>query len=75
MFTGLLQPGDAFHHRQPGGGGHGDPFERDPDAVARDVADGKVTRGAASSLYGVVVDDAGVDYGATAVARSGGPKR
>ncbi len=27
--------------RTPGGGGHGDPNERDPDAVARDRADGK----------------------------------
>ncbi len=29
--------------RTPGGGGHGDPNERDPDAAARDRADGKTT--------------------------------
>ncbi|MFC6837466.1 hydantoinase B/oxoprolinase family protein [Halomarina ordinaria] len=29
----------------PGGGGHGDPAERDPEARARDRADGKVTDG------------------------------
>ncbi len=45
MFVGLLQPGDLFHHRMPGGGGHGDPFDRDPEAVALDVRDEKVSRG------------------------------
>ena len=28
--------------RTPGGGGHGDPNERDPEAIERDLADGKV---------------------------------
>jgi len=52
-----LQPGERFHHRMPGGGGFGDPFERDPQAVARDVLDGKVSVEAARELYGVVVED------------------
>ena len=39
----LLQPGDVLHHRMAGGGGFGDPFERDPEAVARDVRDEKVS--------------------------------
>ena len=30
-------------HEQAGGGGHGDPFARAPEAVARDVWNGKVT--------------------------------
>ena len=38
-----LQPGDVFHHRMAGGGGWGDPRERDRDAAARDLANGKVT--------------------------------
>ena len=59
MFVGLLQPGDVFHHRMPGGGGFGDPFERDPGAVALDVLDGKVSPPAARELYGVVVDHRG----------------
>jgi len=42
MFVAILQPGDVFHHRMPGGGGYGDPAERDPEAVAADVLDGKV---------------------------------
>ena len=52
MFVATLQPGDVFHHRMPGGGGHGDPSERDPEAVARDVRDGKVSVDAARELYG-----------------------
>jgi N-methylhydantoinase B/oxoprolinase/acetone carboxylase alpha subunit len=43
MFVALLQPGDVLHHRMAGGGGHGDPSERDPQAVQRDLLDEKVT--------------------------------
>jgi N-methylhydantoinase B len=39
----------------PGGGGYGDPFERDPDAVLRDVLNGYVSIEAAARDYGVVV--------------------
>jgi N-methylhydantoinase B len=71
MFVGLLQPGDLFHHRMPGGGGHGDPFDREPEAVAVDVRDEKVSAEAALELYGVVVDaDGAVDEAATAEART-----
>ncbi len=40
-----------------GGGGYGDPLTRDPDAVARDVRELKVTAAAARSVYGVVLAD------------------
>jgi len=43
MFATVLQPGDVFHHRMAGGGGWGDPRERDPAATRRDVLNGKVT--------------------------------
>jgi len=43
MFVALLQPGDVLHHRMAGGGGYGDPAERDEEAVLRDLRDGKVT--------------------------------
>ena len=36
----------------PGGGGFGDPHERDREAVARDVAEGIVSPEAARELYG-----------------------
>ncbi|MBE2317634.1 hydantoinase B/oxoprolinase family protein [Solirubrobacter sp. CPCC 204708] len=39
----------------PGGGGVGDPRERDPQAVLRDVVDGYVSVEAAKTLYGVTV--------------------
>lgn len=40
----------------PGGGGFFDPFERDPAAVAADVADGLVSLDAARDQFGVVLD-------------------
>jgi N-methylhydantoinase B len=39
----------------PGGGGYGDPLERDPAAVAEDVKQGLVSEAAARTEYGVVV--------------------
>ncbi len=40
-----------------GGGGWGDPLERDPALVALDVAQGKVSSASARADYGVIVDD------------------
>jgi 5-oxoprolinase (ATP-hydrolysing) len=66
MFGAVLQPGDLYHHRMAGGGGWGDPLERDPEAVARDVADEKVTVRAARERYGVAVKrDGTIDAEAT----------
>lgn len=48
-----------------GGGGFGDPIERDPAAVERDVADGLVSVSGAVRDYAVVVRDARVDRDAT----------
>jgi N-methylhydantoinase B len=39
----------------PGGGGVGDPRERDPQAVLADVVDGYITNEAAKALYGVTI--------------------
>jgi N-methylhydantoinase B/oxoprolinase/acetone carboxylase alpha subunit len=43
MFSITIQPGDLYVHRTAGGGGWGDAVERDPHAIADDVADGKVS--------------------------------
>jgi len=43
MFATVLQPGDLFHHRLAGGGGWGDPGERDHEAHADDVLNEKVS--------------------------------
>lgn len=50
-----LAPGQVVHVNTPGGGGYGDPFERDPERVRTDVIAGYVTPEAAASDYGVVV--------------------
>jgi N-methylhydantoinase B len=57
----------------PGGGGMGDPTERNPDAVARDVKDGLVGPEAANALYRVAVSaDGKLDLAATERLRAGG---
>jgi N-methylhydantoinase B len=52
--------------RTSGGGGWGNPFEREPEAVLRDVHEGLVSVQAAARDYGVVVVQGGVDHAATA---------
>ena len=54
--TTRLDPGDIASVQTPGGGGYGDPHERDPDRVLEDVRNGKVSVEAAREEYGVVVD-------------------
>ncbi|MFC5819125.1 MULTISPECIES: hydantoinase B/oxoprolinase family protein [Nonomuraea] len=48
-----VEPGDRVTLLTAGGGGHGDPRERDPEAVRRDVAEGYVSAEAAREIYGV----------------------
>jgi N-methylhydantoinase B len=47
-----LQPGESMRLVEAGGAGYGDPRERDPAAVAADVANGLVTPAAAARHYG-----------------------
>ena len=64
-----VQPGDLLHFVTWGGGGWGDPLERDPALVALEVARGLVSaKGAAD--YGVVLSqDGSVDVAATEAQR------
>ena len=55
--VGRLAPGDVYANLCGGGGGVGDPLDRDPAAVERDVAEGLVTEEGAARDYGVVADD------------------
>ena len=56
MADGEFVPaGTLIRIRTTGGGGWGDPLERDPALVARDVRWGKVSREAAGADYGVVL--------------------
>ena len=67
--------GDAISVGTPGGGGYGDPWQRDPALVARDVARGYFTAADAARDYGVVVtaaDPPVLDARATEEVRRGG---
>ncbi|HEY3685383.1 MAG TPA: hydantoinase B/oxoprolinase family protein [Streptosporangiaceae bacterium] len=50
-----LSPSDRVQLQMPGGGGYGDPYDRDPSLVLRDVVDGYVSVEAARAAYGVAV--------------------
>jgi len=54
--TSTMRRGDVLRHEQPGGGGHGDPFRRDPARVAADVVNEKISREYARREHGVVID-------------------
>jgi N-methylhydantoinase B len=66
-----IRTGEVFRHVLAGGGGWGEPFDRDPALVAADVESGKLTPDSARRDYGVVADGAGVvDEKATAALRA-----
>ncbi|MBI3514978.1 MAG: hydantoinase B/oxoprolinase family protein [Proteobacteria bacterium] len=52
-----LKPGERLIMRYSGGGGYGDPHQRDPAAVRRDVAAGYVSREAAKRDYGIDIKE------------------
>lgn len=56
--TAILGPGDVLMIRSAGGGGRGNPFDREVWRVEQDVARGYVSAEAARRDYGVVVGDA-----------------
>ncbi|MBI3978875.1 MAG: hydantoinase B/oxoprolinase family protein [Chloroflexi bacterium] len=51
-----LEPGDVVRLMAQGGGGHGDPCERDRALVARDLVEEKVSERAAREVYGYVAE-------------------
>src|SRR5712691_9691602 len=55
-FTMTIRKGDVFRHVLAGAGGFGDPLERDPAAVLRDVRNELLSPEKAEADYGVVVD-------------------
>jgi N-methylhydantoinase B/oxoprolinase/acetone carboxylase alpha subunit len=67
-----LGDGERLVYRVPGGAGFYDPATRDPEAVARDVANGYVSAEAARSVYRVVLSDQGIDTPATIALRAAG---
>jgi N-methylhydantoinase B len=71
--TSTMRRGDVLRHEQPGGGGHGDPFLREPARVAADVANEKISLEYARHEHGVVIDPLSleVDEVATRALRDG----
>ena len=52
----LVKKGETMHHYSAGGGGYGNPLEREPHAVLEDVLDEFVSIEAAKTEYGVVIN-------------------
>jgi N-methylhydantoinase B len=71
-FTMTIKRGDVFRHVLAGAGGWGDPLERDPAAVLRDVRNELLSPEKAAADYGVVIDTKAwrVDAAATSERRS-----
>ena len=68
-----IQPGEIAANMNPGGGGFGNPYERDPLNVVEDVRNGLVSIEGARQDYGVIIADSetlDVDEAATADMRS-----
>lgn len=53
----VIGPGDVVQYTWQGGGGYGDPLDRDPGRVARDVEARKISPTRALDTYGVVLGD------------------
>jgi N-methylhydantoinase B len=70
-----VRRGEILLHVQPGAGGYGDPFARNPAMVLEDVLDGKISPAYAEREYGVVIDVAvgKVDVKRTATMRQARP--
>lgn len=66
----VLQPGDVLHLHSAGGGGRGNPLERESWRVAEDVARGYVSVSSAARDYGVCLLEGVVDEGATMALRA-----
>jgi len=65
-----LRAGETLRVRTSGGGGRGDPLDRDPALVLRDIRLDKISPAHAESAYGVVVRAGEVDVEATRRVRS-----
>jgi N-methylhydantoinase B len=67
-----VQAGDVIYHAIGGAAGHGDPWTRDPEAVAEDVRNALLGVETARAQYGVVIEPVAVavDWSATAALRA-----
>ncbi|WP_144183282.1 hydantoinase B/oxoprolinase family protein [Elioraea rosea] len=68
--TMTIRRGEVFRHVLAGGGGWGDPLERDTALVLRDVRNELLSIAKAAADYGVVIADGRIDEAATARLRA-----
>ncbi|MDX9860220.1 MAG: hydantoinase B/oxoprolinase family protein [Rhodospirillales bacterium] len=73
-FIRTMRKNDVFRTEMAGSGGYGDPFLRDPEAVARDVKQGKISPAHALKEYGVRIDPMTSTVTSTVRVRSEEPK-
>lgn len=69
--------GDRVHTQWCGGGGYGNPLEREPELVLDDVVEQKISPYRARNVYGVIIDlvNRCIDHAATAALRNERRKR
>jgi N-methylhydantoinase B len=70
----VVRPGELLRGLDTGGGGYGDPLDREPARVLEDVLEGWETEERATEIYGVVLaatadGELSVDHAATALRR------
>jgi len=66
-----VEPGDVLWFATQGGGGYGDPLDREPERVLEDVRNGIVSVEAAREAHGVIFRGDAVDEAATRQLRMG----
>lgn len=64
-----VYPGDVVSVTTPGGGGYGNPLERDPQLVLEDVLDGQTSVRSAGQNYGVTINHRTLEIEAEAAER------
>ena len=65
-----IHAGDLIWMPEPGGGGYGDPLDREPERVLEYLLDEKISPEVCRDVYGVVVADGALDLAAMAARRA-----
>ena len=66
----VMKKGDTILVTGPSGGGYGNPFERDPEAVLNDVLDQYISLADAKEKYGVVIQNGAINLEETKALRA-----